>query len=658
MKDDTQSGRGRSIARRDFVNGVLVASTMGVAPLTSSRAATSGGPYVPALTGMRGSAPGLFEAGHALRDHALGSHHTQDVDELYDLVIVGAGISGLSAAHFYRKYAGSNKKILILDNHDDFGGHARRNEFDVDGTRLVLNGGTLEIESPGRYNRWARTLLDDLGIDLARYRRDCAPVERVYEAHGLTHGVFFDSATWGRDEMVSASLRRGGVHWSFIDADMVARMPLSPRAKADLLRLIDPAQPDYLGALDVAAKKTLLATMSYKDYLLTVARVDPGVYWLFQKALSGVFCVGADALPALFAWMYGYPGFSGLGLGEAPEGLLSDLPGGQHGRQRESGEDVHFPDGNATIARLLIASLVPGVTKANTQEAMAGAHLDYTALDRPGAAVRVRLKSMVVHVAHDGDPAKGGTVALTYSPSGEAHPAQMTRVRGRQVILACWNMVIPYMMPELPEAQKKALSDAVKGPLVYVNVALRNWHAFERLRVSEILCPGSFFDEVALMEPAQIGAVQAPHDPARPIVVRMIKTMGQPGLPKREQYRAARSLLLSLDFATFEREVRGQLQRMLGPGGFDAARDIAAITVNRWPHGYAYTYNSLDDPLDWVFTETDDRPCVRARQPFGCVSIANSDAAASPHTDAAILEAHRAVEEVLERSTFPFVVHR
>ena len=130
------------------------------------------------------------------------------------------------------------------------------------------------------------------------------------------------------------------------------------------------------------------------------------------------------------------------------------------------------------------------------------------------------------------------------------------------------------------------------------------------------------------------------------------------GKPRKEQYRLGRADLLSTTFETFERNIRDQLNRVLGGGGFDAARDIIAISVNRWPHGYAYTYNTLYDPMEWAFTATDDRPCVRARQPFGSITITNPDAAASPHTDAAILEAHRAVQEVLQRRALPVIGRR
>jgi hypothetical protein len=97
-------------------------------------------------------------------------------------------------------------------------------------------------------------------------------------------------------------------------------------------------------------------------------------------------------------------------------------------------------------------------------------------------------------------------------------------------------------------------------------------------------------------------------------------------------------------FDTFEQNVRDQLTRMLGAGGFDAGRDIRALTVNRWPHGYAYEYNSLWDPV-WP---EDQQPCVLGRKQFGRITIANSDAGAYAYTNGAIDQAYRAVSELLQ----------
>ncbi|MBB2206276.1 NAD(P)-binding protein [Gluconacetobacter takamatsuzukensis] len=648
-----------AITRRDFINGVAAATMSAGAPFGTAPtlAATPGPDSVPPprRTGLRGSHPGAFEAAHALRDGTLKPTTGHDSGAVHDLVVVGGGLSGLAAAHFFHRYAGAGKSVLILDNHDDFGGHAKRNEFVVDGHLLALNGGTLEIESPARYGQWARRVLDDIGVDLTAYLRENRREAGLYDRLGMDRAFFFDKGAWASEALVPRRIPPGA-SWYGFGPDFVARAPLGEKARADLARLLAPHQPDYLSGLGIAEKKKRLAALPYDRYLADCAGVDPSVVRIFAKAGAGVFCVGADAMPALFAWAMGYPGFSGLGLGELPQGLLSDLPGGQHGRQAESGSSVHFPDGNATLARLLVAALVPTATRARSQDEMGTAQFDYAKLDMPGAPTRIRLSTLALEIAHDGPPDQAETVSILCAPAGNPHPDAITRVRARQVVLACWNMAIPYMVPTLPAPQKAALSYGVKGPIVYANVAIRNWHAFHRLGAADIDCPSQYFEQVQLAEAASLGGLRAPSDPAMPNVVRLIKTYGVPGLPtKRDQHRAGRAMLLATSFQTFEAEIRAQMQRILGPGGFDAGRDIAAITVNRWPHGYAYTYNSLYDPPEWVFTESAQRPCVIGRQPFGRIAIANADSAASPHTDAALESAHRAVVELLDRQAFPFI---
>jgi spermidine dehydrogenase len=653
----------RAISRRDFVGGVAVAALAAGLPAESfSKGAAAvitpendPNPYPPAKQGMRGSHAGAFEAAHDLRDGALKLADALDSGETYDLIVVGGGLSGLSAAHFFQKRVGPGAKVLVLDNHDDFGGHAKRNEFTVGGRLLVCNGGTLNIESPARYDKWSRVLLDDIGVDVARFERDNTANAGLYKSLGMGHGMVFDAETFGgasggRDVVLAMG---GGWRGGRIEPEKLAKAPLGPKARADLARLFADPQPDYLAGLDQAAKKDWLARHSYKQFLMEKVGVDPQVYWLFQNIGMASFCVGGDAVPALFAWVQGYPGFSGMTLGEVPADLFADLPGGQHGRQREGDKSIHFPDGNATLARLLVAKLVSEATAGRSQEDMGTALIDYAALDRPGAPTRIRLSSLVLNVAHRGDPATASEVAVHYAKQGK-----LVEVRGKAVIMAGWNMMIPYAMPELPAAQKEALAYGVKGPMVYTSVAVTNWRPFVKLGAANFHCPTMFHQEVGLTEAVSLGDLKHPQSPDEPVVLHLVKYMNKPGLPRRDQHRVGRAELLAMSFETFERETRRQLQRMLGGAGFDAARDIAGITVNRWGHGYSYTYNSLYDPVEWVYSESPTRPCVVGRQPFGLVSIANSDAAASPHTDAAIQEAHRAVQEVIERRTYPFVPRR
>ena len=656
--NDRELGMHRAIDRRDFVNGAAVALGAALLPKWNwaleldARAAAQGGAtaagYPPLRTGLRGSHAGSFEVSHQLRDQRgvdlSGVSHT---GETYDLVVVGGGLSGLAAAYYFVNSVGRSARVLVLDNHDDFGGHAKRNEFVVDGKLLALNGGTLNIESPLRYNLPSRQLLQGIGVDLDRFTTNNTANRSLYSSLGLRGGHFFDKETWGADRLVVRPAGGRGYAPEYLDT-----MPLSAAAKADMRRLQDPHQPDYMPGLTSAEKKDRLARMSLERYLLDVAKVDPQCLWFFMATGRGVFCVGADAIPALFGWEMGVPGFAGLTLEPTPEGVLADLPGGHHGRQKADGGggSIHFPDGNATVARLLVRWLIPEAVPGTTQEDVGAVRVDYSRLDRASQTTRIRLSSTVVNARHEGSRDSARDVVVTYSQGGT-----LFDVRARHVVMACWNMFIPYLVPELPAAQKEALMYGVKGPLVYTSVAVRRWTAFQKLGVSNVATPTMFHDSMGLSEAVDLGDLHHPRTPEEPVVVRMERHPCAPGKPRKEQHRLGRAELLATSFDTFERSIRDQLARVLGGGGFDPARDIAAITVNRWPHGYAYTYNSLTDPVDWVFTSSADRPCVAARQPCGSITIANSDAAASPHTDAAFLEASRAVGEVLERRAYPFV---
>jgi spermidine dehydrogenase len=651
---DRGLGMNRPIARRDFINGVAVAvGTLAAPPwawaLQEYAPEQAPDYYPPARTGLRGDHVGSFEAAHELRDRRqIDVSAAVPTGEAYDLIVVGGGLSGLAAAHFFLKRVGRDARVLVLDNHDDFGGHAKRNEFHHNGRLIAINGGTLNVESPLRYDKWSLQLLQDIGVDLNRYVQANSANRRLYQSFGLRGGHFFDKETWGEDRLVVAPAGEGGQY----SREHIARMPLADQAQRDLLRLVDPKQPDYMPGLTSAEKKERLARISFEDYLLTVAKVDKQVLWFFKTTGTGVFAVGADATPALFAWEMGSPGFAGLRLEPTPEGLLADLPGGQHGRQKASGGGgyIHFPDGNATIARLLVRWLIPDAVPGKTQEDIGTARVSYARLDRAGQPARIRLNSTVLNVRHDGDAGTAKEVVVTYNRGGKLYG-----VRGRAVVMACWNMFIPYLVPELSPTQKEALAYGVKGPLVYTSVAIANWRAFHKLGIAGVSSPTMFHESLELTEAADLGELHHARTPDDPVAVHMTRVPCAPGKTRKEQHRIGRADLLRTSFETFERSIRDQLARVLGAGGFDPARDIAGITVNRWPHGYAYTYNSLYEPLEWVFTTTDERPCVQARKPFGLIAIANSDAAASPHTDAAFLEAHRAVSEIIERRTYPFV---
>jgi spermidine dehydrogenase len=313
------------------------------------------------------------------------------------------------------------------------------------------------------------------------------------------------------------------------------------------------------------------------------------------------------------------------------------------GRHSEAGDEkdepyiFHFPDGNASIARMLVRSLIPGCIPGHTMEDIVTARADYSRLDDAGSPVRIRLNSTAVHVEHTGPVRSAREVEVAYMRGGK-----LQSVKGKACVLACYNGMIPYLCPELPEKQKTALAYGVKAPLIYTHVALRNWTSFAKLGVHQIVAPGSYHSYVALDFPVSLGQYAFPRTPEDPMVLFMLRTPCQPGIPERDQHRAGRYELMQTPFSVFERNIRDQLARMLGSAGFDPARDIQGITVNRWAHGYAYEYNSLFDPA-WAEGE---QPCVLGRKPFGRIAIANSDAGASAYTNVAIDQAYRAVQEL------------
>jgi spermidine dehydrogenase len=649
---DRELGLGRRIGRRDFLNGVAL--TVGASLLGVHRALAFGllddaperapSYYPPALTGLRGSHAGSFEVAHSLRDgdfwERVGA--PADTREAYDLVVVGGGLSGLAAAHYFRQHAGRKARILILDNHDDFGGHAKRNEFHDAGRTILGYGGTFAIDSAAPYSRVARDLVSALGVDVTRWER--VYDKKLYAGLGMRPGVFFDRETFGADRLLaSPGADPGGEAGASVAStitweDFLAAAPLSELARRDLLRLYTDAA-DHLPHLSQADKKARLARQSYALYLTQTMGLHADVLPFLQARTHSLYGTGIDAVSAQDAWGLGLPGFKGMqldptaGPGMGRDAIPSDAPE----------YFFHFPDGNASLARLLVRGLLPAAVPGRTADDIVTARVDYGKLDDAAERARIRLNSTVVRVKHVGDPPRAREVEVAYVRGG-----RLQTVRAKQAVMACWNVVIPYLCPELPQEQKDALAYAVKVPIVYTNVLLRDLAPFQKLGIDRAHCPGSYHTSVNLDMPVSVGDYHSARTASDPVVVHMMRTPCSPRLAARSQHRAGRVELLDTTFETFERNIRDQLARMLGAGGFDPARDIRAITVNRWPHGYAYQYNSLWDPF-WLEGKG-PTPCETARKPFGRLAIANSDAGAYAYTDGAIDQAHRAVRELLRLS--------
>ena len=649
-----------SITRRDFINGVSYGLAASVAPIDFLNAKNIDPfKYPPALMGIRGNHPGSFD--HAHRLALAGGNFLEEVTDLgesNDLIVVGGGISGLSAAYFYQERTASNQNILILDNHDDFGGHAKRNEFQVDGREMLTYGGSQSIESPSYYEEVSKKLMVDLGIDFQKFYT--AYDFDYFKNRGLTSSFFFNKETYGENKIVRnvPNYRYDINHKNNTKPEnikkVVKEMPISDKSKDEFARLfLD--KTDFFPEMALEEKFYHLENMSYEEYLRKYHKVGDEVVGLFHTMLWSLWGVGTESIPAFGAFSDGLPGFSGLGFTEEegttePENEMYDISTydetieGFMSKNEVSDEPYifHFPDGNATIARLLVRKMIPNAISGSTMEDIVTAKADYSQLDLPDQNTRIRLDSTVISAKN----VKDG-VEVIYVNQGKLY-----KVSGKKCILACYNGIIPELCPELPKKQKEALKYNVKVPLVWIQVAMKNWHMFAKKGISRAISPNSFFNNMYIDFPVSIGDYQYPQTFDEPVVFLMnhVPTRPYEGLTNREQHRKGRYDILKLSFQDYEDKIIDHLSAMFGPDFKE--EDLAGITVNRWAHGYSYEYNSLfdNDFFDGRMPDSMNNeryPHVMGRKPIGNISIANSDSGGSAYVDAAIVQADRAVNELL-----------
>ncbi len=640
--NDKRLGMDRAITRRDFLDGI--AMTIGAATFAGgafhARPAVAQAVADPAvLTGLQGQTDAAQNVMHSIRDSSFWSNNPAITasTETYDLVVVGAGISGLSAAFLYRQQR-PDAKILLIDPLDDFGGHAKRNEFTAsNGQRLIGYGGSQSMQTPSFFSPAVTQLLADVGIEPARF-------EEFYdqtwsEDRGLSGAVFFDAAQWGVDKLV---IRNGET------ADWVNQTPMTDKARADLIALID-APGDYLPGMTPEERLTKLSQITYAEFLLDYVKADPQVVDFFQTSTAGYFGVGIDATTALDARGNWNPGFDGMDLGESVSKFHS--PSGRLAFTDPDYYIYHFPDGNAGIARALVRALIPNALAGSTMEDLATESVDYGQLDLSENPVRLRLQTTVVKVAHDGDPATAGSVTVTYAGADG-----LTSVTAGQVVLACWHRVIPYLTDEIGQDQIDAMNDQQKVPLIYTNVQLRNWEALDELKIDGARAPGNFWSGFEIDFPVSMGDYKFADVPADPVILHLSKVLVEPGLSSREQALAGKRQLMTITFEDMERSIRELLSKSLAGTSFDPATDIEAITCNRWSHGYAYEYMR---PWD-QFWPDGPLPIEAARQPWGRIAVANADSGAYAYAHSAIDQAVRAVRDLIGAadgapafSTFP-----
>ena len=604
-----------TITRRDFLGGTQVA--IGASLLLPTLAACAAKDpnfslpstyYPPAKTGLRGSHNGSWETMHA---KVMGETWARPAStETYDLIVVGGGISGLSTAFFYRQ-KNPKARILILDNHDDFGGHAKRNEFSINGDTRITNGGTEAIDTPSHYTPEAQQLLKDIGIETERFYGYYD--QALYSDLGLSKAIVFDKETYGENKLVRGYGRRD---WEAFAAET----PMSEAGRADLIRM-QTSTEDYMPGVPMEERVRILSKTSYEDFLRDYCNAHEEVISIYKRWGMSFWCVGIDEVPTTSIQDYD-----------------GGMPGVEHtlirtGYRNNEPYIFHFPDGNASVARLLVRAMIPDTMPGSTMEDVVTARANYAALDRPRQPVKLRLNSTAVNVQNT-----VSGVDVTYVRSGKAY-----RASAPKAVMACYNMAIPYLCPDMPEPQADALAKGIKVPLVYTKVLVPNWKPFTDLGMDFVYYTGGFYKQVELAYPVSMGDYKGASKPEDPMVLHMCHVPWVPDVKGPEQWRTGRNRILTTPYEVFEGHVFEQLNQALSGAGFDAERDISAITVNRWPHGYAYSPGLLWEP---DYASEEDKPWVIGRKPFGNIHIANSDAGAQADTNAAITQAFRAVTEI------------
>ena len=406
----------------------------------------------------------------------------------------------------------------------------------------------------------------------------------------------------------------------------IESLNIDSNEKQKLIEFIS-GEVDYLDDMTLFQQHEYIYSTSYHEFLTSRVGLREDTANIFYSMIRLLWGVDGKHLNIMDSISLGAPGLQSMGsAAKIFKYILQKL---------DDSESLYFPDGNASVARLLVKKLIPAVTTDSVSfNNISTSVFNYEKLDHHEHSVRLRLNSTVVGVKEDGN----GSVYVNYVKNGEAF-----RVKSKHSILACYNSIIPHLCPELPEQQKEAIGYAEKVPFVWVNVHLSNGVAFSKINAKLIQCPNDPFDVVTVSPPTTTGGYQPPTNSDDPVVLFLM------GIPKfqvdandspRDIYKKGRQIIYTTSFETYEKQIRSQLESLMGNYGFKQS-DILAITVNRWPHGYAYEYNSLYDP-EWKEGEA---PHEIGRAQFGRISIANSDSEASAYVNAAIDSAWRAVEE-------------
>jgi spermidine dehydrogenase len=639
---DRALGMEQAITRRDFLNASLLASggllLNGASPaslLAAKQADDDWTGYggVGDYANSNGNTTAVLEAGHQIRDGAFDRFPANAIDsgEIYDCVVVGGGISGLAAALIFQRQAGKNKTCLVLDNHPIIGGEAKRNEFLVDGHRLVAHQGSAFFPVPYPRSFIAR-FYESIGLDKPRldYQKwdgsaPEMPLSRTpYLSGGATSGLYFGAKfgqqqglwlidPWGKKlegAPIPAQVRAELLRYQGVSPER----PDSPQGSPQDLRTRTPEYPgdaisrqlDKITLEDHLAQKHGISRETIRTFL---SPVEGGGYGLGPDALSGYTAYAADMLHPLD---------------------ITDETG-----------DQMFPDGNSGFARLIAKSLIPdSIAGPHSVEAVCRNRVNFAALDRAGAPARIRLDSTAVWVQHEGDLKKAEFVNVVYTRGGKVY-----RVKARSVVMAGGSWTTRHVVRDLPAEHAAAYGEFYRSPCLMANVAVRNWRFLYKMGISGCQWFEGMGNYIQVRKLATCGAGSATIGPDSPTVLTLKVLYSYPGMRTDEQGHRGRAEMIATPFRDYERQIRAQFTEMFARSGFDAGRDIAGIILNRWGHAYL-------SPAPGFFFGKDGKPApgeVLRAAPFGRIAFANTDLSGVMDHRYSILEADRAVGQLLDQ---------
>jgi spermidine dehydrogenase len=632
---DAALGMDAAITRRDFLGSTLLASgallldSLTPSELLAQQDDFTGYGGVGEYSKSNGNTLAVLKAGHKIRDAAyepLPSSVT-DTGEIYDCVIVGGGISGLAAALFFQRQAGANAKCLVLENHPIFGGEAKQNEFLVDGQRLIAHQGSAiyQLQEPQSF---LAQFYDSIGLSAPKltYQKWGGPLPEMplartpYETPGMDVGQY---GFWFAAKFASEN----GMWVMDPVRKKLGGAPISGSARSEWLR--------FLSGSEVQGKKFEHPKVEGDAISRALDSITLEQHYMERFGLS------QETVRTFLSPVEG----GGSGLGPDALSAYSDYAFEMlHPVADETGDtDQMFPGGNATIARLMVKSLISSSIKGPaTVEGVSRNTVNFAELDVAGAAVRIRLNSTAISVQHDGDPRKASSVSIVYENNGK-----LFKVKAHSAVMAGGSWTTKHIVKDLPETHRQAYAQFYRSPCVMANVAVRNWKFLYNMGLTGARWFGGGVGNYMEVRKLALTGIEPPTiGPDSPMVLSLKILFSYPGLSTEEQGRRGRAEMMSISFREYERRIRQQFTEMFAASGFDGEKDIAGIILNRWGHAYL-------NPQPGFFFGKAGNPAAREvlrSAPFGRIAFANTDLAGAMDHRFSILEAQRAVNQLLGKS--------